>query len=213
MRFFLELASRQDREWFKEHKADYVALAEQPMKELIEALKPALTRQYKKFKLAPPKQFRIHRDVRFSKDKSPYKTHVAAMIGFEGGMEAGAPAAIYLHLGLDDFAGCGHWHTTPERLARLRKLIGDDKTGRELQKRVDALVKKGFQIESMETTKRVPPGFPADHPDSELLKLRHLTFGHRLADADVMSPRLVDVVAESFAVAAPVMRYLSRLGD
>lgn len=59
--------------------------------------------------------------------------------------------------------------------------------------------------------KRVPPGFPADHPEAELLKLKDMTFGHRLSDADVFSPRLPDLLADAFTDAVPVMRFLARL--
>src|SRR5215470_18032978 len=157
--FFKQLAAKQDREWFKQNKDRYLTLAERPMKDLFDDLQPALARQYQGFALAPPKHFRIYRDVRFSKDKSPFKTHIAAMIGMKGGEEHGAPAAIYVHLGVDDFAGAGHWMLPPDKLARYRKLVADEKSGRELQKRIDALSRKGFKIESFEMTKRVPPGF------------------------------------------------------
>ena len=58
---------------------------------------------------------------------------------------------------------------------------------------------------------RTPQGYRADHPEAELLKLKDMTFGHRLSDDDVMSPRLPDVLVESFVVAVPVMRFLARL--
>src|SRR5262245_39058732 len=139
--FFKQLAATQDREWFRQNKDRYLTLAERPMKDLLDDLQPALARQYQGFALTPPKHFRIYRDVRFSKDKSPFKTHVAAMIGLRGGEEEGAPAALYVHLGLQDFAGAGHWHLPPDKLGRYRKLVGNDKTGRELQKRVEGLNK------------------------------------------------------------------------
>src|SRR5215210_4710551 len=91
-RFFAQLAVKQDREWFKEHKAQYAELWETPMKALMEELAPKLAKRYPGVKLLPPKHFRIYRDVRFSKDKSPFKTTINAMIGFPGGEEIGAPA-------------------------------------------------------------------------------------------------------------------------
>src|SRR5258705_5496274 len=100
VKFFRELAARQDREWFKDHKAAYVEKWEAQMKALLDDIGPAISKQYRGVKLLPPKHFRIYRDVRFAKDKSPFKTNVAAMIGFPGGDEEGAPAALYLHLGL-----------------------------------------------------------------------------------------------------------------
>src|SRR5713226_10233931 len=110
VRFFRQLARRQDRDWFKEHKGEYEALAEQPMKDLVDDLHRALARQYKSFPLKPPKLFRIYRDVRFSKDKSPFKTGSAAVIAMQGSEEDGPAAALYIHLGAQDYAGAGHWH-------------------------------------------------------------------------------------------------------
>jgi uncharacterized protein (TIGR02453 family) len=213
VRFFKQLASRQDRGWFKEHKDEYVSLAERPMRELVDALHSVLARQYKGFALKPPKHFRIYRDVRFSKDKSPFKTGVAAVIGLKGDEGEGPPAALYLHLGLEDYAGAGHWHLPPDKLARYRKLVADDKSGGELQKRVDALTKKGFKIESFEATKRVPPGFAPDHPRAELLKRKGLGISFPKIPTDVrFSPNLAPwLTARSAEVAALVTWVEERL--
>jgi uncharacterized protein (TIGR02453 family) len=211
VRFFKQLAARQDRAWFKEHKDEFVALAERPMKDLLDDLQPALARQYKGFVLRPPKHFRIYRDVRFSKDKSPFKTHVAAMIGLRGGEEEGAPAALYMHLGLEDFAGAGHWMLPPDKLARYRKLVAADKSGRELQKRVDALTRKGFKIESFEATKRVPPGFPPDHPRTELLKRKGLGISFPKIPAEVrFSRKLAAWLTARSAEAAALVTWLEK---
>ena len=211
LRFFRQLAARQDRAWFKEHKDEYVALAEQPMKDLLDALQPALARQYKGFVLAPPKHFRIYRDVRFSKDKSPFKTNIAAMIGLRGGEEEGAPAALYMHLGLNDYAGAGHWMLPPDKLARYRKLVASDQSGRELQKRVDALRKKGFKIETFDTTKRVPPGFPPDHPRAELLKKKGLGISFpKFPTAMRFSPKLASWLAARSGEAASLVTWLEK---
>ncbi|HYV66184.1 MAG TPA: DUF2461 domain-containing protein [Myxococcales bacterium] len=209
--FFKQLAAKQDREWFKQNKDRYLTLAERPMKDLLDDLQPKLARQYQGFALAPPKHFRIYRDVRFSKDKSPFKTHVAAMIGLRGGEEEGAPAALYVHLGLQDFAGAGHWHLPSDKLERYRKLVGNDKTGRELQKRVEALKKKGFKLDSFEATKRVPSGFPPDHPRAGLLKLKGLGISFPSIPAAVrFSPRLATWLAARSAEAAALVTWLER---
>src|SRR5260370_398653 len=125
VRFFRELAARQDREWFKAHKAEYAALWEAPMKALLDDVGPRIAKQYRGVKLQPPKHFRIYRDVRFAKDKSPFKTNIAAMIGFPGGEDDGAPAALYLHLGLTDAVAAGHWTLPSPKLQRYRKLVAD----------------------------------------------------------------------------------------
>ena len=209
--FFKQLAAKQDREWFKQNKDRYLTLAERPMKELFEDLQPALARQYQGFALAPPKHFRIYRDVRFSKDKSPFKTHVAAMIGLRGGEEEGAPAALYMHLGLEDFAGAGHWHLPTDKLERYRKLVGDDKTGREVRKRIEVLKKKGFKIESFEATKRLPPGFAPDHPRAELLKLKGLGISFPSIPAAIrFSPKLAAWLTARSREAATLVTWLEQ---
>jgi uncharacterized protein (TIGR02453 family) len=211
VQFFKQLAAIQDRDWFKENKARYVAFAEAPMKALVDALQPAVKRQYKGFALAPAKHFRIYRDVRFSKDKSPFKTHVASMIGLEGGEEEGAPAALYLHFGLEDVIAAGHWALTPAKLKRYRALVAADKTGRELQKRVDALIKDGFSLESFEALKRVPPGFPPDHPRAELLKHKGLGLGFPTIPKSLrFSPKLANWIVERSAEAASLVTWLEK---
>src|SRR5262249_18152190 len=211
IRFFKQLASKQDREWFKEHKDEYVSLAERPMKELVDALYPALERQYKGFALKPPKHFRIYRDVRFSKDKSPFKTGVASVIALQGGEEEGPPAVLYLHLGIPDYAGAGHWHLPPDKLARYRKLVADENKGGELQKRVDALTKKGFTVASFEATKRVPPGFPPDHPRAELLKRKGLGVSFPKIPKEVrFSPKLASWLTARSADAASLVTWIEK---
>jgi uncharacterized protein (TIGR02453 family) len=211
VRFFRQLAARQDREWFKEHKDEYVSLAERPMKELLDALHPALARQYKGFALKPPKYFRIYRDVRFSKDKSPFKTGVASVITLKGDEEDGPPAALYAHFGLEDYAGAGHWHLPPDKLARYRKLVADDRSGGELQKRVDALTKKGFKVASFEATKRVPPGFAPDHPRAELLKRKGLGVSFpTIPKAVRFSPKLASWLTARSAEAAKLITWVEK---
>ena len=211
VKFFRELARRQDRDWFKENKERFIAVAERPMKDLFDELQPLLARQYKGFALRPPKHFRIYRDVRFSKDKSPFKTGTSAMIGMMGGEEEGAPAALYAHFGVEDYAGAGHWMMPPDKLARYRKLVGDEKTGRELQRRVDALRKKGFSISSFEETKRVPPGFPQDHPRAELLKRKGLGISFPKIPAAVrFSKKLAAWLAQRSAEAATVVIWMEK---
>ncbi|TMA24325.1 MAG: DUF2461 domain-containing protein [Deltaproteobacteria bacterium] len=209
VRFFRLLAKKQDRAWFKVHKGEYEAIAERPMKALVDDLHARLTRQYRKFALRPPKLFRIYRDTRFSRDKSPFKTGSSAVIGFQGKEEEGPPAALYVHLGVQDYAGAGHWHLPPGRVARYRKLVADEKTGRELQKRLDALTKKGFKIESWEALKRVPPGFPPDHPRADLLKRKGVGISFPKIPKEVrFSPKLRDWLAARSAETAPLIGWI-----
>src|SRR5438105_4262713 len=123
VRFFRLLAKKQDRAWFKAHKGEYEAIAQRPMEDLVDALLPILARQYKGFTLKPPKVFRIYRDIRFSKDKSPFKTGSSAVVALAGSEDEGPPAALYMHFGVQDYAGAGHWHLPSDKLARYRRLV------------------------------------------------------------------------------------------
>src|SRR5688572_28342908 len=132
-RFFKELAARQDRDWFKANKDRYESLWVTPMKALLAELRPGLERAFKGLKLAPDKHFRLQRDVRFSKDKSPYKTMAAAMIKIDAGkgndVMDGGPAAVYLHLGSEDAVALGHWMLEGEQLTKYREMLLDEKKG------------------------------------------------------------------------------------
>lgn len=211
VRFFRQLARRQDREWFKAHKGEYEAIAERPMKDLVDELYRAIEKQYKGFALRPPKIFRIYRDTRFSKDKSPFKTGNSAVIALEGSEEEGPPAALYVHLGAQDYAGAGHWHLPAGPVARYRRLVADDKTGRALEKRLEALKAKGFKVESWEALKRVPPGFPPNHPRAELLKRKGVGVSFPRIPKDVrFSPKLASWLATRSAEVAPTIIWLEQ---
>src|SRR5262245_57099631 len=103
--FFHQLAAEMTRDWFNAHKADYETLWVQPMTALLEHVAAHLQRPFQGLKVQAPKLLRIYRDVRFSADKSPYKTHIAGVIGVSRGGGARKPAegsaALYLHLGVD----------------------------------------------------------------------------------------------------------------
>ncbi len=214
-KFFKELAKRQDRDWFKAHKDQYESLWVQPMKALLEGLLPAVGKAYQGYPIREPKIFRIQRDVRFSKDKSPYKTNIAAMISLDTGAAEvetyGGAAAVYLHFGLEDVVAAGHWALGPEDLARYRTLVAEEKTGAELARRVAKLEKKGFTLSAFESLKKVPKGFDPEHPRARLLKLKGLgfefpTLPHKLRS----SPALLTWLREGIADAATVTAWLER---
>src|SRR6476469_7272717 len=96
MQFLHELSVEMNREWFEANKARYQARWVEPMTALLGDVAARLAKTYAPIKLQPPKLFRIYRDTRFSKDKSPYKTHVAGRIGLREGC-----SALYLHVGID----------------------------------------------------------------------------------------------------------------
>src|SRR4051812_21218919 len=111
--FLHELSAEQNRDWFAANKRRYEERWVDPLTALLDQLRTRLAKSYTGIKLSPPKLFRIYRDTRFSKDKSPYKTHVAASIG------AGSTTALYLHLGLEEeFIGVGTYYFEDKQLGK-----------------------------------------------------------------------------------------------
>ncbi len=110
------------------------------------------------------------------------------------------------------FAGGGMWRPDRVRLDAFRRALVADPSGVMGVLRSPAFVAWFGGAESHETLRRVPPGYPADHPHAELLRWKDVIFGRRLSDAEVCSPELPDLLADGYAAAAPVLRFLARLG-
>jgi uncharacterized protein (TIGR02453 family) len=167
---------------------------------------------------ADPKRsiFRIYRDTRFSKDKSPYKTNVGASMPWIEGA-AGADERVhgngaYFHFQPGNmFVGGGMWMADKPRIEALRRAVVEE------PKRVLAAIEDPAflatfgPVSSHESLKRVPPGYPPDHPMADLLRAKDLTFGRSLTDDEVLTPSLPDVLADDFATAVPVFRFLATL--
>ncbi len=152
--------------------------------------------------------FRIYRDVRFSADKSPYKTHVSASFPWAG--EGGGVGAYFHFQPGEMFAGGGMWHPEPAQLAAWRHAVDRDLGTVEAVLRSPVSSARSAQV-SGDRLKRVPTGFAADHPGAELLKLKDVTFGRRLSDDEALSPDLPDLLVETFAAAIPLLGLLARL--
>lgn len=205
--WFDALALSQSREWFQANRAAYESLWLTPMKALLEALQAPLAKVYGR-KLGPGKVFRLNRDVRFSKDKRPYKTHIAGLMAFEASRPMEGPAALYLHLGTEEFVGFGFYRLEPPALKKLRGKLLDEKEGPKLQALFDAAKKKGFQSDALEKLKRPPPGVPKDHPRVELLKNKSLALGREdIPKAVRYSAKLKDWLVEQAEVAAPIVKW------
>jgi len=209
VQFLVELALHNERSWFQPRKAEYERLLKEPMEALCRALAGRFETRGLPLRADPARSpFRIYRDVRFSADKSPYKTHVSASFPWAG---EGGGVGAYFHLQPGEmFAGGGMWHPEPAQLAGWRQMVAGD-----LDK-VEAVVKNPtfvatFGSVSGDSLKRVPTGFAADHPGAELLKLKDVTFGRHLSDEEVFSPNLPDTLVEAFTAAVPLLELLARL--
>jgi uncharacterized protein (TIGR02453 family) len=218
IQFLADLAANNDRSWFQPRKADYEQLLKEPMEALVSALAIRFAERGLPLRADPRRSiFRIYRDTRFAKDKSPYKTNVGASFpwieGDADGVDDHAHAnGGYFHFQPGEmFVGGGMYMPDKERIAAWRRLVVDD------PKAVHrALEDKGFravfgQVNAHDPLKRVPPGFPADHPDAELLKMRDVVFGRRLSDDEALSAGLPDAIADGYTAALPVFRLLASL--
>ncbi len=214
--FLVDLAAHNDRAWFGPRKAEYERLLKGP----LEALCVALAGDFERHGVAltsDPKRspFRIYRDTRFSKDKSPYKTHVSASFPWRSerdGDDAPAHGGGYFHLQPGEvYIGGGMWHPEPAWLASWRARVDSDSGGVRAAIGDPRFVKRFKDIHG-DSFKRIPAGFPADHPEATLLKLKDVTFGLRLADDEVFSAGLPATIAAAFADAVPVFRLLASIG-
>jgi uncharacterized protein (TIGR02453 family) len=222
IQFLVDLKDNNDRAWFQPRKADYERLLKEPLEALIAALGERFAAAGIPLRADPSKSpFRIYRDVRFSKDKSPYKTNLGASFPFVGdGGNDGGPRSHdpnvhsgggYFHLSPGEiYVGGGIWHPEKVWLDAFRRRVVDE-PGRIRKLADEPGFKATFGSLGGDSLVRVPTGFPPDHPDVELLKLKDVTFGRRLSDNEAMSPALPDVITETFTAALPVMRYLAAI--
>jgi len=213
--FFAALAKHQDREWFAAHKAEYDEGWAKPLGALLAEAREAVDDLYPDFELGDAKVFRIHRDVRFSADKSPYKTHAGGLVPLGHAKVAlDVSAALYVQVGKESFAAAGMYGMGPEALARYRAAVADDKRGKEIEKIVLGLVKKGFSLDSMETLKKVPRGFEPDHPRAELLKRKGLiVMFPKLEPADLVSRKILTTIVKHAKAAAPFVRWVAGVAE
>ena len=202
--FLSDLKRHNDRAWFAENKDRYERSVKEPFLQFISDVGPEL-RKVSTQLVADPRpvggsMFRIYRDVRFSKDKSPYKTHVGAHFPF-GGKGVHGPG-YYLHLEPSScFVAGGMWMPEPADLQRIRERISAKpaewkKAGAKLDDPEDAL-------------KRAPRGFDPDDPMIEDIKRKSFTSSVKLSDAQMTGPDLVKTFVRSCRQIEPLMRFLS----
>jgi uncharacterized protein (TIGR02453 family) len=212
--FFLALALHNDRDWFQAHRAEYEEGWAAPMAALLAEVRDGLRGAYGRRGLGDPKVFRIHRDVRFGKDKTPYKTNVAGWIpvATERTASPGAtPAALYLQIGIDQrFTGSGCWTLEPDALKRFRAALLDPRRGAALARRLASLSALGYACSASETLVRVPAGVDPEHPRAALLRMKGLVVDpgdvpRRL----VTRPDLAGWLVEKARAAAPVVTWLA----
>jgi uncharacterized protein (TIGR02453 family) len=187
--FFANLAKNNRREWFQSRKTLYEDVCHNSLKALTVALDPPF---------GADRLSRIYRDVRFSKDKSPYKTHVSARV---------AGCVLWLSAqGL--YVGTGLYMPDAPTLRRLRESIDRDASGKALADLVKVLRKKGYTVTSHETVASVPRGYAADHPRVDLLRMKDIHAGRTLAPKELSTAAAVRKVRKVRDDVAPLREWL-----
>jgi uncharacterized protein (TIGR02453 family) len=154
-RFYAALEADNSKAYWQANRAVYDEHVRAPMEELLAELEP---------EFGPWKIFRPYRDVRFSADKSPYKTHIGATIG-QGYVQLGAHRLA---------AGAGMWEMSSDQLDRYRRAVDADRTGTALAALVASARHDGLTVMGHDELKTAPRGFPKDHPRIELLRYKGL---------------------------------------
>jgi uncharacterized protein (TIGR02453 family) len=211
-RFFGALARNQRREWFEMHRDEYDKGWLVPMKALLAEVRERIEPLFRHEPLAQPKVFRIHRDVRFSKDKSPYKTHIGGYVAIDGaGQGPSAPAALYVHVGAREvFVAAGQYMMDGEQLARFREAVIDERRGRELAAMLRGLTRAGFAVGSHDVLQRVPRGVDPAHPRADLLKRKGLIVSFPAPPSELLVSRgFVDWLVTHTKRAVPLVEWLA----
>ena len=206
-----QLKKNNNREWFQQNKNRYLEVVRDPLLCFIADFGPRLEKISPHF-LADPRpsggsMFRIYRDTRFSKIKSPYKTHAAAQFRHQAGKDVHAPG-FYLHLEPGEtFVGAGIWHPDSSALAGIRELIVEDPAG--WKKSISG---KGFKKEFAlggESLKRAPRGFDPDHPLVEDLRRKDFVAFTRFSEDAACSPDFLTTYTRACRTLSPFVRYLT----
>lgn len=208
--FLRQLKKNNRREWFERHRGDYEATVKLPMQSLIAALQPHFNAFAPEVEVNPKRSmFRIHRDVRFSKDKSPYKTHVAAHFVLRGKPKGVEGLGYYLHIEPSEiFLGAGIYMPDGEQLKAIRKALAEH-SDEFLGIIGNPALNRAFGRLEGDQLRRVPAGYESDHPMSEWLRLKQFFVGKSLTAKKCHSPRFVAEVAKTFEIATPLVRFLN----
>jgi uncharacterized protein (TIGR02453 family) len=197
--FYDDLEVDNTRSFWEQHKTTYAESVRAPMTALVAALEP---------EFGEPKVFRPHRDVRFAKDKTPYKTHQGAFVA------AGPSTGWYVEISARGTrCGAGFYDASGHRLVALRQAMAHDLHGPQLEKVLARLVDDGFEI-SGEQLKTSPRGYAADHPRIALLRHKTLFAGRRYGfDAADIGPELLERVRDDWRALRPLVEWVSHHGD
>lgn len=210
--FLRDLAANNHRDWFQANKTRFQTEVQEPALQFVSDFAPKLAKLSPHLVADPRSQggslFRIYRDTRFSKDKTPYKTHLAMRFGHEAGYGVHAPG-LYLHIEpAASYAGVGLWRPETAMARRLREAIAGDPSGWKRAAYGKAFV--ATWSPDGESLTRPPQGFDPGHPLIDDLKRKDFVAGTHLDDDQVIAPGFLNEYAAMCRSAVPYLRFLTQ---
>ncbi|MCY3572112.1 MAG: DUF2461 domain-containing protein [Chloroflexi bacterium] len=211
--FLVGLSANNEREWFNARKDVYETVLREPALEYIRQVGGPLADISPHIRASDRKQggslMRIYRDVRFSRDKSPYKTNVGIQFRHESGKDVHAPG-YYVHISIEEcFIGAGSWMPDRDALLAYRRAVSEHP--REWTALKELAETSEWSIDGHhDMLKRPPRGFSADDPMIEDIKRKHFIVTHRMEIEDVTAPDFVDYTIERFKESREWMAFLAK---
>ena len=192
--FYDDLETDNTRSFWTAHKGTYEQAVREPMAALVAALEP---------EFGPAKVFRPYRDVRFAKDKTPYKTHQGAFVA------SGPSTGWYVQIASPGVrVGVGFYDASSETLSRIRAAIADERRGAELEKLIADLERGGWTL-SGDTLKTAPRGYDVTHPRIALLRHKTMTLGRSYGFEPVIhTAELLELVRADWRAATPFVEWI-----
>ena len=209
LKFLRNLARNNDREWFTPRKAVFEAELKEPMLAIIRRVTEAMT-EFAPSHVRPAEKslFRIYRDTRFSSDKRPYKTHIAAWWSHQG-LEKTSGAGYYFHVSAKEVViAAGAYMPEKEQLAAIRHWLLENHAEFRKVLRTAALRKVFAEFEGNALT-RSPKGFPKEHPALDLIQCRQWGLSATLPTDAALKPDFAATITRHFRLAAPVVEALN----
>ena len=208
--FFRQLKRNNNRKWFEAHRTEYENFVKLPMQSLLASLQPHFATFAPEYDLNPKRSiFRIYRDVRFSTDKTPYKTHVAAHVVLRGKPKGFVGSGYYLEIEPGGcYCGGGIYMPDGDQLKKIRKAIAE-KGDTFLSIIQNGTFKKLFEPFEWSTLQRVPKGFPETHPMAKWLKYKQFFVGVSWSEQKLYQSSLVRDIAKTCKELTPLVRFLN----
>lgn len=206
--FLTDLSKNNKKEWMDDNKKRYQEAKSQVIELVAEVIEKASTFDTGLIGVDPKKTlFRINRDIRFSKNKDPYKINFGAAIA-NGGRKSGN-AGYYLHIKPDNvMVGGGIYQPMPEVLQKVRQEI--DYNGKKIREIIESKEFKSVykELHGEDRLKTAPKGYPKDHPDLDLLQLKHYVFMNQVTDKQATSKTFSDEIAYAYQTLYPFNQFL-----